>query len=137
METRRALVIDDEADLRRYLSSILEEAGYTVEAAGSAEEAEVAIRARRPDVILLDLVMPGRGGIHFFVRLRGEPDTRDIPLVIVTGIKEQKNVDWRQVVERFKVRSPDGFVEKPVDPERLTRVVGEALVGRRSAGDPA
>ncbi len=133
METRHALVVDDEVDERRYLASILEEAGYTVETAGSAEEAEAAIRLRRPDVILLDLVMPGRGGIHFFARLRGEPDTRDIPLVIVTGIKEQKNVDWREVVERFKARSPDGLVEKPVDPERLIRVVREVLEGRPGA----
>jgi len=54
---------------------------------------------------------------------------RDIPLIIISGIKEQINVDWKDVVSRSKVRVPDGFIEKPVTPQRLMRVVGNVLSG--------
>ena len=119
MRTRSALVIDDEADIRNYISTILEEHGWTVRTAATAEEGERLVRESQPEVILLDLVMPGQSGIQLFARLRGEESTRKIPLVMVTGIKEQLNIDWKEIVTRLKARVPDGFIEKPIDPTRL------------------
>jgi len=133
MGTRNALVIDDEADIRNYISSILEEHGWTVRTASTAEEGERLVRESRPEVILLDLVMPGQSGIQLFARLRGDEGTRGIPLVMVTGIKEQLNIDWKEIVTRLKARVPDGFIEKPIDPTRLAQLV-ENVVSRPERG---
>ena len=130
-----AVVIDDEADITEYISSILEENGFKVRTANDARSGEDLIRERLPDVILIDLMMPGRSGIQLFVQLRGDEATKEIPLVMVTGIKNQMGVDWGEIVERFNVRQPDGYVEKPIDPERLMRVVMGVLSGERKEGE--
>jgi len=127
---KKAVVIDDEEDLTTYFSSILEENGFSVRTADNAVDGEKLIREDPPDLICLDLVMPGKTGINFFMRLRRkEEPLNSIPLIIITGIKEQLNVDWKDIVSRSRVRKPDGFVEKPVTPERLMRVVNNVLSG--------
>lgn len=129
VDKRTAVVIDDEKDLTAFLASILEENGFSVRTANEAVTGEEMIREEPPDIILIDLMMPGRTGIQLFTRLRGDEATRDIPLVMVTGIKDQLNIDWGEIVDRFKSRKPDGFVEKPIDPERLMRVIEGVLSG--------
>ncbi len=127
--TRKALVVDDEVDLTVYLSSILQENGFDVRCANDARSAEDLIEDDPPDLVLLDLMMPGRTGIQLFTRLRGKKETAGIPIVMVTGIKDQTGIDWGAIVDRFKVRRPDGFVEKPIDPDCLMRVIGDVLHG--------
>ena len=124
---RHVLVIDDEPDISSYIASILEGSQYSVETANSAMEGERIIRDRRPDLILLDLMMPGRTGIQFFVRLKGNEETKDIPLIMVTGIKDKLNIDWQEIVSKLKARVPDGFVEKPIEPVHLMNVVEDVL----------
>ncbi len=128
---RKAVVIDDEEDLTTYFSSILEENGFAVRIANNATEGERLIREDPPDLICLDLVMPGKTGINLFMRLRRKDEPLNaVPLIIITGIKEQLHVDWKDIVSRSRVRTPDGFVEKPVTPERLMRVVDNVLSGK-------
>ncbi|MDI6776944.1 MAG: response regulator [Syntrophales bacterium] len=125
---RKAVVIDDEEDLTIYFSSILEENGFSVRTANNAEDGERLIREDPPDLICLDLLMPGKTGINLFLRLRRQDGVfKNIPLIIITGIKEKINIDWKDIVSRFKVRVPDGFIEKPVTPQRLMRVVNNVL----------
>ncbi len=129
MTKRTAVVIDDEVDITNYLSSILETNGFEVRAANDAKSGEVLIRESPPDVVLIDLMMPGRSGVQLFAKLRGDEATRNIPMVMVTGIGSQTGMDWGKTVDRLKARRPDGFVEKPIDPERLMKVVDAVLAG--------
>jgi len=126
-ERKHVLVIDDEPDMTSYISSILEGGQYTVQTANSAMEAERIIKENAPDLILLDLMMPGRTGIQLFVRLKGDEKTKNIPLIMVTGIKEQLNIDWQEIVSKLKARVPDGFVEKPIEPAHLLNVIEDVL----------
>ena len=135
MPKRTAVVIDDEVDMTTYLSTILEENDFEVRTANEARTGETLIRESTPDIVLIDLMMPGRSGVQLFVRLRGDAATRDIPLVMVTGIKEQMGIDWGEIVDQFKARRPDGFVEKPVDPEALMKVVTGVLSGGARSGE--
>jgi DNA-binding response OmpR family regulator len=134
MSQKTAVVIDDETDLTNYLSSILEENDFQVFAANDAKAGEALIREKAPSVILLDLMMPGRTGIQLFARLRGDDATKAIPLVMVTGIREQLNIDWSTIVDNLKARKPDGFVEKPIDPDKLMNVVNGVLAGEATNG---
>ncbi len=135
MGNKTAIVIDDEVDLTTYISSILEENGFTVRTATDAVTGERIIRETPPDIILIDLMMPGRTGIQLFVKLRADEATRDIPMVMVTGIKEQLGIDWGEIVDRYRTRQPDGFVEKPIEPERLMKVVEGVLSGEAPDGE--
>ena len=135
MSKKTAVVIDDEVDLTTYISTILEEHDFEVRTANEAATGESLIRESPPDIILIDLMMPGRSGVQLFARLRGDDATRSIPLVMVTGIKEQMGIDWGDIVGRMKVRRPDGFIEKPVDPDKLMGVVNAVLAGGAAADE--
>ncbi len=135
MASRTAVVIDDEADLTAYISSILEGDGFDVRAANDARAGEDLIRAHAPDVVLIDLMMPGRSGVQLFSRLRRDPATQGIPLVMVTGIKDKMGIDWGTFADGLVARRPDGFVEKPIDPARLMAVVNGVLAREPGQGE--
>ncbi len=124
---KRALVIDDEPDICAYIASILAEHGFETSTANDAGTGEDLISANPPDLICLDLMMPGRTGIQLFIHLKKDAATSDIPLLMITGIKEKLNIDWREISRGLRKRKPDGFIEKPIDPVRLMRVVEDVL----------
>ena len=85
-ERQVVLVVDDEAPIRDLFATILESAGYIPVAADTAETALHLIRGGiTPDAVLLDLKMPGMGGLAFLVRLRADPVHAAVPVAIVTG----------------------------------------------------
>ncbi len=129
MTQRSAVVIDDEDDIVAFLTSILEENDFVVRSANEASSGEDLIRESRPDVVLMDLMMPGRSGIQLFARLRADAALKDLPIIMVSGIKEQMNIDWAEISKQMKARKPDAFVEKPIDPEGLVQVIESVLSG--------
>ncbi len=135
MPARTAVVIDDEVDLTTFLSSILEENDFSVRVANDAVSGEQLILESPPDIILIDLMMPGRTGIQLFTKLRANDATKNIPMVMVTGIKDQLGIDWGDIVDRYRTRKPDGFVEKPIDPDKLMKVVNGVLSGEATDGE--
>jgi len=132
-DTKRAIVIDDEPDVCRYISSVLMEHGFETQEAHEASSGEDLIREDPPDLICLDIMMPGRSGVQLMARLKGGDATRHIPLIMITGIKEKMNIDWGQIAKTQQVRKPEGFLEKPIDPVRLMRVVEDVLEHPREA----
>ncbi len=88
LKDRKILVVDDEEETRILISSILEDNGAkTIQAADGDEAIELA-RRERPDLMTLDLSMPGKSGVDVFVIVREDPELRDIPICIIT--REQK-----------------------------------------------
>ena len=135
IEQKTAVVIDDEEDITTFLSSILEDNGFTVRTANDAKTGEDLVRADQPSIVLIDLMMPGRSGVQLFARLRGDSATSEIPIVMVTGIKEEMGIDWGEIVDKLKARKPDGFIEKPIIPEQIINVVNGVLSGRKPDGE--
>ena len=122
---RKVLVVDDEEDIRTFLLTVFADAGAALCEAESGEEALRVAAAERPDVITLDLSMPGMGGVQAYVALRSHPDIGHIPVCIVTGHPE-----FRRVIYERPVPAPDGFVCKPIDPVELVRTVRRILALR-------
>ena len=132
--SRTAVIIDDEPDIRRYIASILEDNGFETKTAEDAREGEDLILESPPDLICVDLMMPGRSGIQLFVRLKKNAAVAEIPLIMITGIKQEMNIDWADIAKGLRTKRPDGFIEKPIDPVRLTRVVEEVMAGKKEGG---
>src|ERR1039457_4534930 len=79
------LVVDDDAQVRGLLVALLRPRGYQVETAASAEEAQERLKTLRPDVLLLDLHLPGKSGQDVLAHLRADPVTRLLPIIMITG----------------------------------------------------
>jgi CheY-like chemotaxis protein len=79
------LVVDDDAEVRDLLSQVLEQAGFRAVTAGDGDQVGELVRRERPALILLDVILPGADGYTALARLSGDPATRDIPVVTITG----------------------------------------------------
>jgi two-component system, OmpR family, phosphate regulon response regulator PhoB len=130
MGKRRALIIDDEPDVRTFLGTVLRDHGWETSSAGSGDEGLELARREPPDVVLLDVMMPERGGLSTLVALRKDERLKSIPVVLVTGIQEGLTHDFGAFLERFKRYHPEAYLEKPVAPERLIEVL-EQVTGKR------
>ncbi len=111
---RKILVIDDEEDVRTFLIMVFEDAGAEVISASSGDEGIAMALEHRPDLISLDLSMPGKDGVETFVELRKTEGTEEIPVCVVTGHPE-----FRQVIYDRPVSPPEGYLGKPVDEDKL------------------
>jgi two-component system phosphate regulon response regulator PhoB len=139
---RKILIVDDEPDVVTFLRSVLKENGYSSVSAKNGIEGLEVLRKEKPDLVLLDLMMPKKSGITMFQELRKDPTLSSIPVVIVTGVSEVTGVDFRNFMYKQPLRDekkfvettgltkytiPDGYIEKPVDPDELVKVVKEVL----------
>jgi response regulator RpfG family c-di-GMP phosphodiesterase len=119
----RILVVDDDANLRALLRTSFEMADIAVEEAENATEAARRIAARHPDVIVLDVGMPGVDGITFCKGLKSDPRTRDIPVALLTGNADAELMGWQA--------GAGAFLRKPFSPLALLTVV-ERLAAKTS-----
>jgi twitching motility two-component system response regulator PilH len=128
---RRVLVVDDEPDALTFISTVLEDNGAdTLHATNGADALDLA-RRERPDLITLDLSMPGKSGIAVFRELRSDQDLMEIPICIITGRPEM-----RELIYQNQARRPEGYIEKPLDEESLLRNVRKILrVGHQRHDD--
>jgi CheY-like chemotaxis protein len=122
LQGRRILVVDDEADVRVFLRAVLEDAGAEVEEAADGDQALVMARRLKPDLITLDLSMAGKDGIETFAELRSDNELAKIPVCIVTGHPEFREVIYSRAVPR-----PEGYMDKPIRDEQLVENVQRIL----------
>jgi two-component system cell cycle response regulator DivK len=120
--TRTVLVADDNADQRALYVAILSHAGYTVIEACDGAEAIARARQDRPALIVMDVTMPGTSGWNAVRAVRNEVETRDIPVIVVTGLAGTRDRD-----ASFAAGS-DAYLSKPVSPRQLLEEVRRFLV---------
>jgi len=119
MTERSAVIIDDEPDTTTYLSALVSDHGWRVRIANRAEEGLALLARERPDVLLLDLMMPERGGLSVLVAVRKDPRLAGLPVVVVSGIQQTLTADYHAFIGRIKHFQPDAYLDKPVDAARL------------------
>jgi len=111
--TPRILVVDDNRDIMRLMQELLATRGYDVVAVPDAAQAEVEVLRRPPDLILSDVIMPGKSGYELCRELKDNPATRLIPFVLITGLTDRQ--DRVLGIES----GADDFLNKPIFPEEL------------------
>lgn len=122
------LVEDDPTDMK-LLSAVLNSSGHRVLERASAEQAVDEIKARHPEVILLDLKLPGMDGLELARRLKQDPETRHIPIVAITAAAEKFSK------EQALAAGCDAYIVKPVDTRKLPGQVVSATASQ-SAPEP-
>ena len=115
----RVLVLEDEPDMRKTMVIVLRKAGYDAVGAESVQEALDAARNAAPDLVLVDIMMPGVNGLNFVRGFRATfpAPLCDVPVVALSGMDRG---EWRE--KAFKAGC-NGFMSKPVDPNELIKVV--------------
>ncbi|MBR9884438.1 MAG: response regulator, partial [Oceanospirillales bacterium] len=137
--SKRVLIVDDEAPIREMIAVALEMAGYECLEAENAQQAHALILDHKPDMVLLDWMMPGTSGVEFARRLRKDEVTADVPVIMLTAKADEDNKikgleagvdDYiikpfspRELVARLKAvlrRATPKGVEEPVTVDGLT-----------------
>ncbi len=117
----RVLIVDDERDFSEMLRDYLQIKGFEVEIAESGFQAGMTVARFHPHLILMDIMMPEMNGFEVHRVLRGDPLTRDIPVIACTAYRDAE-VDAGVVRERF-----EGFVEKPIKMSQLLALIRRTL----------
>lgn len=118
------LVVEDDPGNREYAGTVLKEQGFEVEGVESAEEALLLIDRRTPDLILMDIQLPGMDGLELTRRLKADPVTEPIPIVAMTG--QTMPIHQRAAMAAGCV----GFIEKPATPAALASEVWTHIKGQ-------
>jgi two-component system alkaline phosphatase synthesis response regulator PhoP len=130
MAKETILVVEDEEDIRELLKYNLEKEGYQVFGAATGEEGLRAVRDRRPDLLLLDLMLPGIDGLEVCRRIRGEAQNQHLPIIMLTAKGEEADI-----VTGLELGADD-YITKPFSPRVLLARLRAALRRRSQAPPP-
>ena len=117
-----ALVVDDSRTDLGIISSCLTQDGIAVITAGSGEEAIEKLDHQTPDLIILDVVLPGRSGFEVCRQLKAEPKTNKIPIIICSTKGTEMDKFWGLK------QGADAYLPKPIDPSELSQTINKLLV---------
>ncbi len=124
MERKVILVVDDEKYNLEFISSIVEDENIEVLTAGDGEEGLLIAKENIPDLIILDVQMPKKDGFTTFMELKQDVKTKNIPVVMLTGIGEKRGIHFsKEEMGDFYGTEPNEYVEKPIDPEKLLQII--------------
>ncbi len=128
MGAARILIVDDDADISEAMRIVLENKGFTVDAAIDSKDAANRIRSQKPDLIILDVMMDTKSeGFDFARTLKSNPDYREIPILMLTAIKEKTGIDFKPEAGDETWLPVEEFLDKPIRPEQLIEKVESLL----------
>ena len=113
---KKILIIDDDPVVVKYLENLFQDNGYETCSASSSMEGLELVRQEKPDLISLDLEMPGEWGPRFYRKLRKDKQLRDTPIIVVSGIDGD-----------HAIKDAVAFVAKPFDPDKLLGIVKRTI----------
>ena len=125
MAPKTAVIIDDEPDITTYVSTFLSDTGWSVRSANDPNEGISLAQDDPPSIILLDVMMPERGGLSTLIALRKDERTASVPVVLVTGIQETLKADFGDFLDRFKKYHPNAYLQKPIDEQKLLETLNQ------------
>jgi CheY-like chemotaxis protein len=127
MMKKKILIVDDEPEQIEFAAMIMQENGYIPISAADGKEGMKKVHTEKPDLILLDILMPEKGGLGMYRDLKQNEKTRNIPVVIVTGVARGGDFQERMIRQDENLPLPDGYVEKPMNPDAVSKLVNDLL----------
>ena len=126
MDPKTILIVDDEIDMRFFLSTLVETNGYRHVLAKNGSEGLKMAHKIRPDLIILDVMMPKEGGVHMYGQLRVSPELRDIPVIMLSAISRKTFFHYMKMMNvRLGdiIPEPDAYLEKPPEADEILTVI--------------
>lgn len=124
----KILIIDDDADMVEAMQVVLKTKNYQVSCAKSGQEGLKKVEADKPDLIILDVMMEtGDKGFEVARELKGNPKSKNIPILMLTALKEKTGFDFKDESQDETWLPVDDYVEKPLKPQELLAKVENLL----------
>ncbi|HUS71874.1 MAG TPA: response regulator [Sedimentisphaerales bacterium] len=128
MGQAKIVIVDDDQDIRDSLQVILEGSQYTVITAANKTEGMEKIRAEKPDLAMLDVMMETwQDGFEMARELKKDPNFKDMPILMLTGVKDKTGIDFKASAGDPTWLPVDGYLEKPAEPSALLAEVEKLL----------
>ena len=115
--SKKILVVDDEADVRRYITAVLKKGGYETITAEDGASALAITQQEKPDLVILDLQMPNQSGTDYYRKISKDKDLGAIPVIVVSGLAGR----------HLAVKKPVAVFDKPIKPDELLATVEKTL----------
>ena len=131
MQKKKVLIVEDELDMRIFISTLLETSGYQPIITRDGNEGLLKAKDDCPDLIILDVMMPGEGGVHMYRQLKTDQTLCEIPVIMLSAVAQKTFAHYLNMVNaRLKdpIPDPDAYIEKPPEAEELIKMAA-ALIG--------
>jgi two-component system phosphate regulon response regulator PhoB len=128
--SKKVLVVDDDPDVRLFSVTFLEENGYIPLEAEDGESGLKMIKAEKPDLIILDVLMPRQSGVRLYRELKTSKTLKDVKVIILSGIAKKTFLRSQKALTEFggaEIPEPEIYLEKPVEPDELADVIKKVL----------
>lgn len=130
MTKKRVLIVDDEVDMRIFITTLLETNGYATVATRDGEQGFQKAKEQRPDLIILDVMMPGEGGVWMYNNLKADPELKTVPIVMLSAIARKTFGHYLKMLEVRNMASlpkPEAYLEKPPDAAELLEITNQLI----------
>ena len=127
---KKVLVVDDDPDVRVFSVAVLEENGYVPLEATNGEEGMKLIKKEKPDLLILDILMPRESGIRMYREIKTDKSLKKIPIIVLSGIAEKSFLRSQKALTEFggaSVPAPEAYLEKPVKAEKLAETIKHVI----------
>ncbi|MGD9210487.1 MAG: response regulator [Desulfobacteraceae bacterium] len=128
--SKKVLVVDDDPDVRLFNVTVVEENGYDPLEADNGEDGLRIIRAEKPNLVILDVLMPKQSGIRLYRELKTDSSLKNVQVVILSGIAKRTFLRSQKALTEFggdPVPEPEFYLEKPVEHDELAAVIKKIL----------
>jgi CheY-like chemotaxis protein len=128
MDPKLVLVVDDEPDCVTFVQAILKDMGLDSHSATNGQMGLDQARAHRPDLIIMDVEMPVMSGFDAFKAMKEDPELKNIPVIMLTGIREKSGIGFsKEDMPAYFTEPPADYVEKPIEADKVTAAVKGVL----------
>jgi two-component system, OmpR family, phosphate regulon response regulator PhoB len=130
MGKKKILIVDDEMDMRIFLSALMETSGYKAFATRNGKDGILKARDIVPDLIILDVMMPGEGGVLMYRQLKTDKTLKDIPVIMLSAVEKKTFIHYLKMLNiqlDNSIPYPDAYMEKPPEADELLKLTGKLI----------
>jgi CheY-like chemotaxis protein len=128
--SKKILVVDDEQDIRVFMTTLLETNGFKPIVAKNGEEGLKIAQSQKPSLIIMDIMMPKESGIQMYREVKKDPELRKIPVIMVSALSKKTFFHSQNVVDQYegiKIPEPAVYIEKPPEADEILEAIRKVL----------
>lgn len=127
---KKVLVVDDELDIRVFMTTLLETSGFTPVSAEDGKQGLEMARKHKPSLIVMDVMMPKESGIYLYRELKKDPDLKAIPIIMVSALAKKTFMHSQSIMDDYEgvqTPAPTAYIEKPPEADELLQTIQNIL----------